>query len=191
MNETLNNSKLYPEKSQESQPELQFQSNELEEIFEDESFSPEKLVTLLEKQYPDTYEQGTDVWEGYTLKQHTLMVMKQFEKYFSDKTLPANVNKDNFRLILALHDIGKPEAIAKGGKHLQHEYTQQYVQKLFSELEIDKKHTDLALALTSKDPIGKYIANRTNALDTRTDIENMAIEGSSHLPGFGILPHPG
>ena len=184
MNETLDNSKLYPEKSQESQLELQFQICELEEVFEDENFSPEKLVALLEKQYPDIYEQGTDVWEGYTLEQHTLMVMKQFEKYFSDKTLPANIDKDNFRLILALHDIGKPEAIAKGGKHLQYKYTQQYVQKLFDKLEIDEKHTDLALALISRDPIGKYIAGRTDILDTRTDIEDMAVKAGIPTEDF-------
>lgn len=184
MNETLDNSKLYLEKSQESQLELQFQVSELEEIFEDENFSPEKLIALLEKQYPEVYKQGTDVWEGYTLEQHTLMVMKQFEKYFSDKTLPAGINKNNFRLILALHDIGKPEAIAKGGKHLQHEYTQQYVQQLFGELEIDKKHTDLALILISGDPMGKYVSNRANALDTRTAIENMAIEAEIPVEDF-------
>ena len=184
MNETLNNFKPRPSEHQEGQSELQFQVSELEEIFEDENFSPEKLITLLEKQYPEIYKQGTDVWEGYTLEQHTLMVMKQFEKYFSGKTLPASIDKDKFRLILALHDIGKPEAIAKEGKHLQHKYTQQYVQKLFSELEIDKKHTDLALTLTSRDPLGKYIANRANALDTRTAIEDMAIEAEISIEDF-------
>ncbi|MEA2098107.1 MAG: hypothetical protein U9P70_03480 [Patescibacteria group bacterium] len=181
MNETLSN---YPKKPQESLLELQFQESELEKIFEDENFSSEKLIALLEKQYPGVYKQDTDVWEGYTLKQHTLMVMEQFEKYFSDKTLPANINKDNFRLILALHDIGKPEAIAKEGKHFQHKYTQQYIQKLFGELKIDKKHTDLALALTSEDPIGKYIANKANAIDTKTAIENMAIEAGISTEDF-------
>jgi len=184
MNETLDNHKLYPEKSQESQLELQFQVSELEEVFEDENFSPEKLVTLLEKQFPNIYEQGTDVWEGYTLEQHTLMVMKQFEKYFSDKILPANIDKDNFRLILALHDIGKPEAIAKGGKHLQHEYTQQYVQKLFDKLEIDKNHTNSAVVLTSEDSMGRYISNKTNALDTKTTIEDMAVKAGIPAEDF-------
>jgi len=100
--------------------------------------------------------------------------MKQFEKYFSDKNLPSGINKNIFRLILALHDIGKPEAISKGGKHLQHKYTQKHVQSLFEHLGIDEKHTNLALVLVSGDPIGKYLTSKINTEETRIAIETMA-----------------
>jgi len=147
---------------------------EVEKVIRDENFNPEKLITLIERQYPEVYEQDVGVWEGYTLKQHTLMVMRQFEKYFGDKNLPLDVDKGIFRLILALHDVGKPEAIAKGGKYLQHEYTQTHIQELFSSLGIDKKHTALAIVLASGDPIGKYVTSRMNASDTKKVIEDMA-----------------
>ena len=163
-----------PEKLEQIEPTLEFTSDDLKEIFEDEQFSPEKLILLLERQYPDTYKQGVGVWEGYALEKHTLMVMRQFEKYFGDKDLPSDINKNMFRLILALHDVGKPEAISRGGKHLQHEYTQQCIQSLFKALGIDQRHTDLALILTSDDPIGKYIRSRMDAMQTRTTIEQMA-----------------
>ncbi len=162
------------EKLERGKPKLEFTNNDLREIFEDEKFSPEKLILLLKKQYPDTYKQGVGVWEGYTLEEHTLMVMRQFEKYFSDKDLPSDIDKNMFRLILALHDIGKPEAISKGGKHLQYEYTQRDIKLLFEVLGVGERYRDLALALTSGDPIGKYLTNRTDTIQTRAVIEKMA-----------------
>lgn len=164
--------------------ELHFANDELREIFKDENFSPEKLVLLLERQYPDTYKQGVGVWEGYTLEQHTLMVMRQFEKYFGNNDLPSGVDRNTFRLILALHDIGKPEAIAKGGKYLQHDYTQKYIQLLFEHLGIDEKHKKLALVLASGDPIGKYLTSRMNNVDTSTIIEKMAKEANMPINEF-------
>lgn len=162
------------QQTEQAKPKFEFTGDDLKEIFADQKFSPEKLIVLLEKQYQGIYKQGVGVWEGYTLKQHTLMVMSQFEKYFGDKDLPSDVDKNMFRLILALHDVGKPKAISKGGKHLQHEYTQGYIQSLFGHLDIDERHTDLALVLVSSNPIGKYLTSRLNATQTRDVIEEMA-----------------
>lgn len=163
-----------PQRSEQAKLEFEFTGGDLKKIFEDRKFSPEKLLSLLEKQYPNTYEQGVGVWEGYTLEQHTLMVMRQFEKYFSDKNLPSGLDKNVFRLILALHDVGKPEAISKGGKYLQHEYTQKYIQSLFEHLAFEEKYTNLAVVLVSGDPIGKYLTNRADAAQTKKTIEEMA-----------------
>ena len=164
---------LNPPQTEKTEPD-EFTMDDLRKIFEDQEFSPEKLVLLLEKRYPGTYTQSVGVWEGYTLKEHTLMVMKQFEKYFGNKDLPSDIDKNIFRLVLALHDIGKPEAISKGGKHLQHEYTQRYIQSLFRDLGIDERHTNLTLALVSEDPIGKYLTSRMDSTQTRKVIEEMA-----------------
>lgn len=160
--------------NEKAEAELNFQPSELHEILKDENFSPEKLIVLLKRQYHDTYNQDVQVEGGYDLERHTLMVLKQFEKYFSDKNLPANIDKGMFRLILALHDIGKPEAIAKEGKHFQHKYTSLYIQKLFVLLNLDKQHVDLALVLVSDDPLGRYIRGRSSVPETRRTIENMA-----------------
>lgn len=175
---------LQPKRPEQIKPKLEFTSADLREIFEDEKFSPEKLILLLERQYPNTYKQGVGVWEGYTLERHTLMVMRQFEKYFGDKDLPSGIDNDMFRLVLALHDVGKPEAISNGGKHLQHEYTQQYIQSLFEALGIDQRHTDLALVLASGDPIGKYLTSRMDAMQTRTAIEQMANSAKMSVDEF-------
>ena len=185
MNDTFEkNFQPDPQRAEKTEPKFKFTSDDLKEIFKDQEFSPEKLVVLLEKQYPDTYKQGVGVWEGYTLEQHTLMVMRQFEKYFGDKDLSSGIDKNMFRLILALHDVGKPEAISKGGKYLQHEYTQKYIQSLFGHLDIDKKHTDLALVLVSDDPIGKYLTSRMDATQTKEVIEEMSSKARIPIDEF-------
>ena len=172
------------QQTEQTKPKFEFTKDDLNEVFADQRFSPEKLISLLEKQYSDIYKRGVGVWEGYNLEQHTLMVMGQFEKYFGDKDLPSGIDKNIFRLILALHDIGKPEAISKGGKHLQHEYTQKYIQSLFGHLGIDKKHTALALVLASGDPIGKYLTGRMDRGETRMVIEKMAARARIPIDEF-------
>jgi len=162
------------EQSEQTKFKLEFQSDELKKVLADENFSPAKLLLLLEKQYPNTYEQDVGVFEGYTLQQHTLMVMKQFEKYFGKKDLPSGIDRNIFRLILALHDIGKPKAISEGGKHLQHEYTQISIRSLFKGLDSNESSTDLALALVSGDPIGKYLTGQMTTTQTKMAIEEMA-----------------
>ncbi len=79
------------QQTEQTKPKFEFTKDDLNEVFADQQFSPKKLILLLEKQYSDTYKQGVDVWEGYTLEQHTLMVMRQFEKYFGDKDLPSGI----------------------------------------------------------------------------------------------------
>lgn len=160
------------------------QTRDLEEVFGEAPFKPEKLLSLIGKQYPGTYEHHSGVWENYTLGQHTLMVMRQFEKYFADKVLPAGMDRNKFRLFLALHDIGKPEAIDHGGKHLQHGYTIQHIQALYARLGIDKKHTDAAIVLASGDPLGAYLRDRLSVTETKQTLEAMAVRANLPLHEF-------
>lgn len=174
--------KMFEEYRQIYEPKIEF--SDLEEIFKKPTFNPEKLISLLQKQYPEIYERKVGVWEGYTLKEHSLTVLKLFEKYFANRNLPSGIDKNMFRLFLALHDVGKPEAISKGGKHLQHEYTQAYIRSLFESLNIDYGFTRLALALASDDPIGKYLTYRMGVEQTRETIERMALEAEMPTDKF-------
>ncbi|MFZ4398531.1 MAG: hypothetical protein ACOYO1_00740 [Bacteroidales bacterium] len=175
MQEALGNHLKHQKTNNKNQDKLvQFQLSELDDVFHSDVFSPEALIAILKRWYPETYNQDAGVSEGYTLEEHTLMVMKQFEKYYGDKTLPAEVDKNKFRLILALHDIGKPEAISRGNKLLQHKCTILIIKKLFSILGIDEKHTYIALQLISGDPIGKYLKSSLNKIQTRKIVEEMS-----------------
>ena len=153
---------------------MKFTTEQLNSALDEDPFKPYRLVDLLMREYPNTYDQGVDVWEKYTLRQHTIMVMNQFEKYFAHNPLPAKIQNRYFRLFLAVHDLGKPRAIANGGKHLQHQYTRKMIENLFAKLEIDQLHTAIALALASGDPLGKYIRGKLSAAEAKNIISNNA-----------------
>ncbi len=157
---------------------------ELDEVLSEENYSPENLISLLKKQCAGFFESDAGVWQKYTIEQHTLMVLKQFEWYFGHKDLPAGVDKMIFRLILALHDIGKPTAIANGGKHKQHHYTPKYIKPLFRHLKIDKKHTYLAIAHVSLDPIGEYLKSMVTTEEALKQIEQMSRIAGMPADGF-------
>ena len=157
---------------------MPFNQQQLNNILNQEPFEPYKLLDLITKEHPNIYNKDAGLWEKYTLRQHTLMVMHQFEKYFASRPLPANIETSYFRLFLALHDIGKPKAIASGGKHLQHQYTAPMVKEIFNKLEIDELHTNLAVTLVTGDPIGKYIRGKISNSETKKIIiENAKLVG--------------
>lgn len=74
----------------------------------------------------------TGVWEGYTLDQHTMSVLDNFENNFVDdmpfSTVPF------MRLLAIVHDIGKPVAVAKGQKYRQKEYNSHYAPTFLKEI---------------------------------------------------------
>ena len=166
---------------------MKFNQQQLNNILNQEPFEPYKLVDLIAKEYPNTYNKDAGLWEKYTIRQHTLMVMHQFEKYFGSRPLPGNIKTSYFRLFLALHDIGKPKAIASGGKHLQHQYTAPMVKEIFNKLEIDELHTNLAVTLVTGDPIGKYIRGKISVAETKKIIlENAKLVGLETLAFFEL-----
>ena len=153
---------------------MKFTNEQLNNVLDEDPFKPYRLVDLLMREYPNTYDQGVDVWEKYTLRQHTIMVMNQFEKYFAHNPLPSKIQIRYFRLFLAVHDLGKPRSIANGGKHLQHQFTREMIEDLFAKLKIDQLHTAIALALSSGDPLGKYIRGKLNATEAKKIISEKA-----------------
>lgn len=129
---------------------------ELDQIL-NTNYRPENLVNLLEKDFGAEYAADAGVWERYTIREHTLMVLSQFEKYFSINPLPHGVDKNLFRVILALHDIGKPEALHRGRKHEQHTYTTRILNSAFDQLGFDVQDKNLALSLVASDVLGDYV----------------------------------
>ena len=107
-----------------------------------------------EKHFPDIYPKSVGVIDGYTLQQHTERVVRQFEHHYAEcDTLPIAPNF--FRGLLYLHDIGKPEACEKAGKHHQHRYTKKILIDFFTQQRLPGVH--IALALLTGDPLGKYL----------------------------------
>ena len=142
---------------------LSFDRGELEGVLNELDYTPEKLVALFEKDFKWEFSSNSGVWEKYTIKQHTLMVLNQFEKYFKNTQLPSEINHDFFRVILVLHDLSKPEAIAWGGKQLKSEYAEKLMISTLSKLQYTEQEISIAAALVAADPIGQYLAKRISA----------------------------
>lgn len=119
--------------------------------------TPTALLAALKRNHflKDQYAQVV-VKEGYTLEEHSLMVMGQFEKY-RNLPLPASVSRDLFRAILALHDIGKPAGMAEGGPKRQHAHTVKIMSALLPHLGYGPADVAKAAALVGADLIGKYL----------------------------------
>ncbi|EKD41437.1 MAG: hypothetical protein ACD_73C00721G0002 [uncultured bacterium] len=84
-----------------------------------------------------------------TLEQHTLRVLHQFETYFTNEPLPQGMTRAIMRLILAVHDLGKPIAVAERNLTKEHTETSLLIQRTFRQLDIDPKVAQLATTLVS------------------------------------------
>lgn len=140
---------------------LKIKKEQLEVIFNpSRDFYPNDLLNVLQIQFPEEYESDLGLIERDKLRMHTLKVMNQFEKWFAHKNLPAGMDKNLFRLILALHDIGKPKALAQGNKDLHHKYSAETLQWLLQELGYGEKDVRLAGVLVNRDPIGQLFKSK-------------------------------
>ena len=135
-------------------------NKQLQEILDDKDFNSQELIDFLRADVGDRFEADAGLWEGYSIKEHTLMALGQFEKYFASQNFPKYFSRGIFRLFLALHDIGKPDAIAQGDKNLQHKFTVPIIRKILAKYCIGKTQTDIACALIDIDIPGDYIRDR-------------------------------
>jgi len=150
---------------------LSFTRQELDQVLERPDYSPDKLIALLERGHSKEFKADAHVSQGYSIKEHTLMVMRQFEKYFSGKKLPAGTDANLFRVILVLHDIGKTYEYQDGVRIEKGKYTSEILKSALSKLGYSQQEVSAALALVSEDPIGDYLKEgggaRASAIITR------------------------
>lgn len=116
---------------------------------------------------------SAEVWEGYTVEQHTEMVMNVFEKFwgrFFDQE-----GKIFWRLLLLTHDIGKPVAVEKyGTKDRQHETTWPIMKEVMAAAQCSELELKRAKVLLQQDVLGEYFKDkidRDNAVQQVLDIQ--------------------
>jgi len=125
-------------------------------------------------------ELDAGVSEGLTIEQHTNVVGELFEKYFKGKLEKSGVTSlsdYDFRLLLALHDIGKGVSIIfTDDKGRQHEYTVRIVRRLLLDLDIEPHKAKTILALIDQDIIGEYLQGKRDKSYVSERIHDMAQE---------------
>ena len=111
------------------------------------------------KQHPELiywYSSSIQDPGGQNLEQHTLRVMENFQNYFGG-TQTYLENTQNYLILLALHDIGKPAAVVAKNKYLQHEKTLAILKKIEHILPVDQEQFKKIVALIDEDLIGHYM----------------------------------
>lgn len=155
------------------------------EICENLIFYLNNFISILET-HPllyRIYSKSVGVWEGYDLRNHTLMVLMEYLKHFSLRNLPEQIEKEPFLLILALHDVGKPIAVEKGDRNLQHYYTCKLIEQLNEDLPYNLENL---ISLIDGDPIGRYFCGQSLEKTLR-EIKDMAKRSDLSLEHFFSL----
>jgi hypothetical protein len=130
-----------------------------------ERASNQEIVDYLKQnpEFGEYYSHDSGVWQNYTLEEHTLMVMGQFDRYFSDEFESDLISKGQFKLMLALHDVGKPLAVALyDDRSRQHETTLEIIPVALEDLEMDEKTKRLITAIPTQDIMGKFLKKHKN-----------------------------
>lgn len=145
------------------------------------NLSSEKLISILKSlnNFDKVYQSQV---RHYTLEKHTLLVINEYKKYFSDIKLP--ISNSLFMVLLGLHDIGKPKAFAEGNRHKQHIYTVELINSIRGLLPFSDSEIDLCIAIVKADPIGRFMQNQITVEHAKVEIENLCKQTSLELNEF-------
>jgi hypothetical protein len=131
-------------------------------LLDSKTCTPKDVVDVLSEEpfLKRQFERDSGVWEGYTLGEHTRLVLTQFETYFAPRSLPQGVTPRFFRVFLALHDIGKPISLILGDKKKQHAVSLKIIPLVLEALGFSEPDKKLALGLVDGDHIGAVLRHR-------------------------------
>ncbi|MBX9188589.1 hypothetical protein HCG69_10970 [Bacteroides sp. K03] len=146
------------------------------------SFDPKELVSFLKENMSLQKEYEFRV-RHYTLEQHTLLVMNEFEKYFAKIELPIDIGL--FRLLLCLHDIGKPKAFREGDKNKQYQNNKEIIYSLKDSLPFNDKEITLCMLIVGSDILGLYFQNQISLKIAKKMLLDLSSE--IELPIFDLL----
>lgn len=133
-----------------------------------ENASRGEIVDFFKKDphYGKYYSFDSGVWQNYTLEEHTLMMMRQFDRYFARDFGSPLLSIGQFRVMLALHDLGKPKAVELWGKEdgrkRQGEVTEELIPEALKHLDFDEKTKALITAVPTRDLMGALLKKHTN-----------------------------
>lgn len=151
-------------------------------------FSPDALLDALEAipELSAHWSVNVGVHAVFTLRTHTLRVLDCHEQHFARRPQADPRSVGCFRLFLALHDIGKPLAIAAGDKNWQHRFTVDLLRRTRTAYPVTDVEFGDWIALVDGDPIGAYLKGDLPPRETGALIRTMA--GRSSL-SFGAFCH--
>ncbi|WP_296622588.1 DarT ssDNA thymidine ADP-ribosyltransferase family protein, partial [Marivirga sp.] len=155
-------------------PKEEIQKSHSENNKRNEIMYPQSIEELCDvlPQYITTYDSKV---RHYILRDHTNIVLNQFDRYFSNKF--NDKERELIRFFLIIHDIGKPQAFNEGNKGLQYDHSIQTVKNIWFKISNSQEDLTKVLLLLEGDYIGEYFQNK-NCLES---ISQVIINGSKRL----------
>lgn len=123
---------------------------------------------------PDFEELFNSRVRHYTINNHTLNVMNQFEKYFSNSF--SEIDIELFRLFLLLHDVGKPIAHKNSNRANQNSETIRLISEKKEVLNLSDADFQLFKALLGSDALGLYMQDKLSLEEAFHSIKNQSDE---------------
>lgn len=126
------------------------------------------------------FEQDAGVKERLTIEQHTRDVLNNWKIQMPARQLSDLSEQLGFPVAellqdaVALHDIGKPYAVKKGRKSLQHKYTKPILDRVLRSRGYSDSQIAFATALIDNDAIGDVLKSKTDALSAAKKIRQLA-----------------
>lgn len=118
-------------------------------------------------------ESSAQVWEGYTVEEHSIMVLLMFETFWARHYSAAD--KTFWRLFLLLHDIGKQVAVEKyGTKDRQHETTWPVMMEVLIAAQLDAVQLRRAQGLLDQDTLGNYFKDKITLEQAVQEVKTVA-----------------
>lgn len=118
-------------------------------------------------------ESSAQVWEGYTVEEHSIMVISMFETFWARNY--SSADKVFWRLFLLLHDIGKQVAVEKyGTKDRQHETTWPIMMEVLIAAQCDAVQLRRAQGLLDQDTLGNYFKDRITLEQAVQEVKKVA-----------------
>jgi hypothetical protein len=168
--------------------EVTVSREDIDYVLNNPSHTADDVMRLFSKDFGHLFAQSAGTLQGYTLGQHTRMVLKQYHKYFKQTVFPAGVDNVFFETVLVLHDIGKPEANSAGEIDNQYAYHQVYFNQILPQLGFGASQLALANCLINSDPIREYLyKNRTGPESAAVSITSKAAEAGMSVKEFWFL----
>lgn len=116
--------------------------------------------------------------DGLTLEDHTLNALALYEQHFEGRIL-ALMSPASFKLLLALHDVGKPAAVAMGRPAEQHAGTLRMISDALFGIDWPRADIDKIKVLIDGDPIGACLNSKHHL--PLVDAAAMILAGAEHL----------
>ncbi len=126
------------------------------------------------------FEMSTGVVEGYSLEEHVLMVLTQFNKYFRGRLNFSFINEEEIILLLLLHDIGKPLAVEfYRDTAYQHKVTLDLIKPIMKAMKVPEKKILMISTLVDQNIIGEIVKSEGEESAVEIGVKKLMIISES------------